>query len=248
MSSHVIDHAPAHASDHDHHDDHANAIHPGPTNFFYKYVYSIDHKVIAVQFTFATLFFVFIGGGLALAVRYQLAWPQQNVPFHMLLPNKMTATAPEANLALWDEGATVIFKADANIDGHTIPAGATATLTGFPKGLAVTLPAGTVVTDVATGSEQTLEKPLNATVPQRAWSWVTITTPARTPAPTAAPWSPFPLPPAAKLKPLSSMPAPSTTPPGPTSISSAPSPTQAPSFSPFAPLTPWFHWTCPPRL
>ena len=74
--SHADPHAHAasgngHGSGHDHehghgHDDH---IHPAPTNFLSKYVFSIDHKIIGIQFLFSGLIFFILGGLLALAIR-----------------------------------------------------------------------------------------------------------------------------------------------------------------------------------
>ncbi len=70
--------ATAHAPAHDHgHDDH---IHPAPTNPLFKYVFSSDHKVIGIQFLFSGLIFFVIGGLLAMAVRWQLAWPGRPMP------------------------------------------------------------------------------------------------------------------------------------------------------------------------
>jgi cytochrome c oxidase subunit 1 len=73
------------ASGHDHGDGHAHAaehdhIHPAPTHFLTRYVFSTDHKVIGIQFLFSGLIFMVIGGLLAMAVRWQLAWPWKPVP------------------------------------------------------------------------------------------------------------------------------------------------------------------------
>ena len=69
-------HAPAH--DHGHgHDDH---IHPAPSNVLTKYVFSQDHKIIGIQFLFSSLIFFVLGGLLAMAVRWQLAWPWSPMP------------------------------------------------------------------------------------------------------------------------------------------------------------------------
>jgi len=59
--------------DHDH-------IHPEPTTFISKYVFSFDHKVIAKQFLWAGLIFLAIGGGLAYLIRWQWAYPGTTVP------------------------------------------------------------------------------------------------------------------------------------------------------------------------
>ena len=45
-----------------------------------KYVFSHDHKVIGIQFLFSGLIFFVLGGLLAMAVRWQLAWPWKPVP------------------------------------------------------------------------------------------------------------------------------------------------------------------------
>jgi len=73
------EHAGSHGQDdeHAHGDDH---IHPAPTLFLTKYVFSTDHKVIGIQFLFSGLIFFVIGGLLAMAVRWQLAWPWKPVP------------------------------------------------------------------------------------------------------------------------------------------------------------------------
>ncbi len=69
--------APAHAHAHGHaHDE----IHPAPRFFLFRYVFSTDHKIIAVQFLFSGLIFMLLGGLLALAVRWQLAWPWKPMP------------------------------------------------------------------------------------------------------------------------------------------------------------------------
>jgi cytochrome c oxidase subunit I len=66
-------HEHGHGGGHDH-------IHPAPTNFLTKYVFSSDHKVIGIQFLFSGLIFFVIGGLLAMAVRWQLAWPWSPIP------------------------------------------------------------------------------------------------------------------------------------------------------------------------
>src|SRR5262249_37889285 len=48
--------------------------------FLGTYVFSTDHKMIARQFLFLGLFMMLIGGGLALFMRWELAWPETPVP------------------------------------------------------------------------------------------------------------------------------------------------------------------------
>ncbi len=43
--------------------------------FLKKYVFSIDHKIIGIQFLFMGLMFMVVGGLLAMLIRWQMAWP-----------------------------------------------------------------------------------------------------------------------------------------------------------------------------
>src|SRR2546423_12774785 len=56
------------------HDEHAHAHHE-ELGFIKKYLFSADHKIIGIQFLFMGLFFMVIGGLLAMLIRWQLAWP-----------------------------------------------------------------------------------------------------------------------------------------------------------------------------
>ena len=58
------------------HADHG-AHEPG---FWSHYVFSTDHKMIGRQFLFLGLFMLIIGGILAMLIRWQLAWPETEVP------------------------------------------------------------------------------------------------------------------------------------------------------------------------
>jgi len=64
--------AGGHAADHGH-------AHHEP-NFFFKYIWSTDHKTIGKQFLFTGLLFFCLGGLLALGVRWKLAWPDTAAP------------------------------------------------------------------------------------------------------------------------------------------------------------------------
>ncbi len=59
--------------------DHGDLDH-GPGNFFTRYIFSREHKVIGIQFLFSTLIWAVIGGSLAMAIRWQLAWPWSDMP------------------------------------------------------------------------------------------------------------------------------------------------------------------------
>src|SRR6187399_2222048 len=61
-------------------------------SFVRKYLWTYDHKMIGIQYLWTALAFLFLGGGLALLVRYQLAWPNTEVPIigHLLPSNVAT--------------------------------------------------------------------------------------------------------------------------------------------------------------
>ena len=56
--------------------DHDTAHHGHELSFIQKYIFSQDHKVIGIQFMCSSLFFLFVGGALAMIVRLQLGWPE----------------------------------------------------------------------------------------------------------------------------------------------------------------------------
>ena len=58
-------------------------------SFIRKYIFSSDHKVIGIQFLFLSLFFLLVGGLLAMMIRWQLAWPGQPMPLGGLFPETM---------------------------------------------------------------------------------------------------------------------------------------------------------------
>jgi cytochrome c oxidase subunit 1 len=72
--AHAPGHSPADAHGHDPH------VHEDDRNVFQRYVFSTDHKVIGIQFLFSGLMFFVLGGLLAMAVRWQLAWPWAPMP------------------------------------------------------------------------------------------------------------------------------------------------------------------------
>ncbi len=55
-------------------------IHPEPKAFIWKYVFTIDHKIIARQFLWTGLMFLALGGTLAMMIRWQWAYPRTAVP------------------------------------------------------------------------------------------------------------------------------------------------------------------------
>src|SRR5262245_14151803 len=67
---------PQEAHAHVHHDD---------RSFIRKYIVPTDHKIIGIQFLFMSLFFLIIGGLLAMMLRWQLGFPNQPMPGGKLL-------------------------------------------------------------------------------------------------------------------------------------------------------------------
>ena len=92
-----------HAHDHAHHGHHE-------IGFVKKYIFSTDHKMIGIQFLITTMLMLMIGGALALAVRWQLAFPWSNVP---ILGKYFAAEggmmSPDAYTMLFTMHATVMI-------------------------------------------------------------------------------------------------------------------------------------------
>jgi cytochrome c oxidase subunit 1 len=87
-------------------------IHPAPTSFLRKYVFSTDHKVIAQQFIWQGLIFLLIGGTMAMMIRWQLANPGVPVPIlgKLLLRSTGGVVSPYAYTSLFTgHGAIMIF-------------------------------------------------------------------------------------------------------------------------------------------
>jgi cytochrome c oxidase subunit 1 len=77
--------------------------HHGEQSFWSKYVFSTDHKMIAMQYMFTGMFMALIGGFMAYAFRMQLAFPGIEVPFFgMVSPN-------EYNALVTNHGSIMIF-------------------------------------------------------------------------------------------------------------------------------------------
>jgi len=64
-----------HTEKHEH-----NEAHGHSESFIRKYIFSTDHKMIAKQFMFTAIIFLFIGGAFALFIRWQLAYPGEPIP------------------------------------------------------------------------------------------------------------------------------------------------------------------------
>jgi cytochrome c oxidase subunit I len=55
--------------------------HAAPQGFIRKYIFSLDHKVIGLQYFFLALTAVFVGMFLSLLMRIHLIWPTASLPF-----------------------------------------------------------------------------------------------------------------------------------------------------------------------
>jgi cytochrome c oxidase subunit 1 len=64
--------------EHEHHPAHHGHA---ESNWFIKYCWSTDHKVIALQYMFTGMFMAMIAGFMAYVFRMQIAYPGMNVPF-----------------------------------------------------------------------------------------------------------------------------------------------------------------------
>ncbi len=92
--------APVHDPRGDAHE--AHEAHHGPEGWL-KYLWSTDHKVIAMQYMFTGIFMAVVGGFMAYVFRMQLAFPGINVPgFGMVSPG-------EYNALVTNHGTIMIF-------------------------------------------------------------------------------------------------------------------------------------------
>src|SRR6185503_4207 len=54
--------------------------HPAPTGFIRKYIFSVDHKVIGIQYILLALAAVLVGMTMSVLMRMNLSWPGTNWP------------------------------------------------------------------------------------------------------------------------------------------------------------------------
>jgi len=71
--------------------------------FVQKYLWSTDHKMIAMQYLFTGMLMALIGGFMAYAFRMQLAFPGMDVPFYGMV------SASEYNALVTNHGTIMIF-------------------------------------------------------------------------------------------------------------------------------------------
>ncbi len=70
----------AHAGSHEH-----------DLSFVRKYIFSTDHKIIGIQFLLLSLMGLFMGGLMAMMIRWQLGFPEGLMPLGNLLPETMVS-------------------------------------------------------------------------------------------------------------------------------------------------------------
>ena len=75
--------------------------HAAPQGFIRKYVFSLDHKVIGIQYYFLALTAVFVGMFLSLLMRIHLIWPTTSLPL-------LGEIKPEAYLTLVTMHGTIM--------------------------------------------------------------------------------------------------------------------------------------------
>ena len=81
------------------------------SSFISTYVFSLDHKIIGIQFLFSTLLWFLIGGILALGIRWQLAWPWSDMPIfgRLLFSGEGGQISPEFYTMMFTMHATVMI-------------------------------------------------------------------------------------------------------------------------------------------
>jgi cytochrome c oxidase subunit 1 len=68
------------------------AVHEAPSGFVRKYLFSMDHKVIGIQYFLLGLVSAFVGIALSVAMRWNLAWPNSELFFFgQMSPDKYYA-------------------------------------------------------------------------------------------------------------------------------------------------------------
>src|ERR1044072_5647201 len=88
-----------------------HAAHSAPQGFIRKYVFSLDHKVIGIQYYFLGLFSVFVGMALSLLMRFHMVHPNESVSwFAKLWPTAAAGgvMTPELYLSLMTMHGTIM--------------------------------------------------------------------------------------------------------------------------------------------
>ena len=86
-------------------------IHPAPSSFLAKYIFSTDHKVIAKQFLWTGLFMMAVGGFMSMLIRWNLAYPGQPVPIvgAFLFPRSGGVIPPDSYAMMFTMHGTIMI-------------------------------------------------------------------------------------------------------------------------------------------
>lgn len=86
-------------------------IHPAPKTFLSKYILSFDHKVIGKQFLWYGIFFLLVGGLMALMIRWTLAFPGEAFPVigKFLFPETGGSVPPDTYAMLFTMHGTIMI-------------------------------------------------------------------------------------------------------------------------------------------
>jgi len=88
-----------------------HAAHEAPKGFIRRYIFSLDHKVIGIQYYFLALFSVFLGMGLSILMRFHMVYPDAKVSlFEKLWPTGAAGgiMTPELYLSLMTMHGTIM--------------------------------------------------------------------------------------------------------------------------------------------
>ena len=77
------------------HGAHAAHAMEAPTGFIRKYIFSVDHKVIGIQYFLLALTAVLVGIVLSVLMRLHLVWPNMHLPF---VPGDSSKTVPKSQV------------------------------------------------------------------------------------------------------------------------------------------------------
>ena len=86
-------------------------IHEEPKTFLSKYIFSFDHKVIGKQFLWYGIFFLGVGGIMALMIRWTLAFPGEAFPLigGLLFPTTNGVIPPDTYAMLFTMHGTIMI-------------------------------------------------------------------------------------------------------------------------------------------
>jgi cytochrome c oxidase subunit 1 len=86
-------------------------IHHPPKTFLSKYIFSYDHKVIGKQFLWYGIFFLLVGGLMALMIRWALAYPGEPFPVigQFLFPTSNGVIPPDTYAMLFTMHGTIMI-------------------------------------------------------------------------------------------------------------------------------------------